>query len=620
MDLNLIAKEIRVILQDYRNKYQITFDEDSHTYTMLDNNDVLRNDYESVSKVITYFHDEFDAKTKSLQMCGGNIEKQQELLLEWKQKGDYATNMGSRVHYELERYLVGLYGDFKSVRHPIFECDEVQVSTGDQMILGGQKFIKTMHERNAVLLDTEIVLGSPDCGYVGQPDKVWLYENKGELSFIVTDWKGLPIDTPILTDKGWKIMNTLTLDDKVFDKNGKLVKINHISSIKHKKCLKMKFNNNDEIISDFEHRWLVYIISNYKKTEKVMTTQEIKDYYDKLPIKKSNTILKIQNAKPLDLEYVDLPIDPYVFGMWFGDGHKSCGMVTQANSKVWDEITKRGYTLGNDVSGGTSGKAQSRTIIGLRTELRKLNVLFNKHLPEIFLLCSYEQRLDLLRGLMDADGYYNKKRNRFSISTTKQYQIDFSVEILSSLGIKTSVLKYFKYLNGKKIQCYNIEFSTTIFNPFLCRNQDINVDIKKDKNTYRNILSVEEVESVPTKCIEVESDSHTYLCGKNLLVTHNTNKEKNFMVQSYTGKMYEPVNQLFNNSLGHYQVQLPCYAKLLIDMLRGSKYENIKLIGCIIVLLKKEGTFEEYRVPKKVYNTILEMDINDYMNKKRELI
>lgn len=287
MDLNLIAKEIRVLLQAYRNKYQITFDEDTHTYTMLDNNGILRNDYPSVSKVITYFHDEFDAKLKSYQMCNGDLKQQEQLLLEWKRKGDYATNMGSRVHYELEKYLIGLYGDFKDVRTPIFECDEVQVSTGDQMIIGGHKFIEAMHKRNAVLLDTEIVLGSPDIGYVGQPDNVWLYDNKGELTFIIGDYK--------------------------------------------------------------------------------------------------------------------------------------------------------------------------------------------------------------------------------------------------------------------------------------------------------------------------------------------TNQPKNFMVQSYTGKMYEPFSDLPNNSLGHYEIQLSLYSKLIINMLRGTKYENIKLIGCIIVLLKKDGTFEEYRVPKKVYNTILEMDIKEYMNKKREL-
>ena len=35
-----------------------------------------------------------------------------------------------------------------------------------------------MEERGAVLLDTEIILGDPELGYVGQPDKIWLMFNK----------------------------------------------------------------------------------------------------------------------------------------------------------------------------------------------------------------------------------------------------------------------------------------------------------------------------------------------------------------------------------------------------------------------------------------------------------
>jgi hypothetical protein len=39
-------------------------------------------------------------------------------------------------------------------------------------------------------------------------------------------------------------------------------------------------------------------------------------------------------------------------------------------------------------------------------------------------------------------------------------------------------------------------------------------------------------------------------------------------------------------------------------MLKGSKYEDIKLFGCIIVLLKENSDFEEFRVPKDVIDTL----------------
>jgi hypothetical protein len=48
-------------------------------------------------------------------------------------------------------------------------------------------------------------------------------------------------------------------------------------------------------------------------------------------------------------------------------------------------------------------------------------------------------------------------------------------------------------------------------------------------------------------------------------------------------------------------------------MLQGSKYENMKLYGCIIVLLTEEKDFVEYRVPKDIINKIIEMDMDFYL-------
>jgi len=98
--------------------------------------------------------------------------------------------MGSRVHFILEQELVDQYGSYKEVRLPIFNCDEEQTKTGDAMIASGRDFIDLMHERGAVLLDTEMVLGSAEFGYTGQPDKVWLMIDKdGNIGIVITDWK-----------------------------------------------------------------------------------------------------------------------------------------------------------------------------------------------------------------------------------------------------------------------------------------------------------------------------------------------------------------------------------------------------------------------------------------------
>lgn len=191
MDLKKIASEIRQILEDKRKELELTFVEDTHTYYMKDIDGNIRTNFPSVSKVLKKFYEEFDSETISYNKANGDPEVQQKLLAEWKAAGDYSTNMGSRVHYMLEKKLIEDYGNYKEVRQPIFECDFTQILKGDSMINAGTKYLKLMNERSTVLLDTEIVLGHPELGYTGQPDKVWLVENKQKTGFgiLITDWK-----------------------------------------------------------------------------------------------------------------------------------------------------------------------------------------------------------------------------------------------------------------------------------------------------------------------------------------------------------------------------------------------------------------------------------------------
>ena len=191
MDLKIEAEKIRKILNRRRKDIDFSFIEEDHIYYMRDEHGMIRSNYPSVSKIIKKFYEEFQSDAISLRMSKGDRTKQKELLQEWADKGTYATNQGSRVHYILEKEVIEQYGDYKKVREPIYVCDDEQIERSDNMITAGHKFLDLMHERNAVLLDTEIVLGDPDLGYVGQPDKVWLVENKQgtDYGILITDWK-----------------------------------------------------------------------------------------------------------------------------------------------------------------------------------------------------------------------------------------------------------------------------------------------------------------------------------------------------------------------------------------------------------------------------------------------
>ena len=189
-DLNIVSKEIRDIITQKQKEMNLTFVEDTHTYYIKNKDGDIVTNYPSVSTVIGQFYEPFPDQEKSFDKAKGNLIKQDEILREWRESGSYSTNMGSRVHYILEKNLLEQYSSYKEVRMPIFECDEEQTKSGDNMIEAGMGFIDLMHERGAVLLDTEMVLGSVDLGYTGQPDKVWLmFNKKGEIGIVITDWK-----------------------------------------------------------------------------------------------------------------------------------------------------------------------------------------------------------------------------------------------------------------------------------------------------------------------------------------------------------------------------------------------------------------------------------------------
>ena len=186
MNLKEIAQEIRELVSQRQKELGLTFEEEEHIYTM--NGKI---DYPSVSKVLKKFYTEFPTEQASYIKAKGDPQKQKELLEEWAAAGLYSTNMGSRVHYELEKELIERNGSYKEVRQPIFECDNVQIFKSDNMITAGKDFLNLMEQRGAVLIDTEMVLGDPELGYTGAPDKIWLIKNipQNEFGLVVTDYK-----------------------------------------------------------------------------------------------------------------------------------------------------------------------------------------------------------------------------------------------------------------------------------------------------------------------------------------------------------------------------------------------------------------------------------------------
>jgi len=190
-NLKEFAEEMREVIEARRKELALSFVEDKHIYYMRTLSGDITSKFKSVSKIVKQFHPPFDSAGLSLKIAQGDPVRQKELLAEWKQAGVESVNLGSRVHYELEKMIIEEYGNYKDLREPIFNIDEEQERRSDNMILAGRAFLDKMHERGAVLLDTEMVLGDPELAYVGQPDNTWLILNSSKTDFglVVTDHK-----------------------------------------------------------------------------------------------------------------------------------------------------------------------------------------------------------------------------------------------------------------------------------------------------------------------------------------------------------------------------------------------------------------------------------------------
>lgn len=472
---------------------------------------------------------------------------QQGILDEWQKNCQESCERGTKIHADLENKFYG----GKAVKLP-------QYGFGGKMFkCGGEGYYNLDLDQGVY---PEYFIYNNEHKLSGQID---LLIKDGNDIYIV-DYKGLPLDTPIATPQGWKLMKDLEVGDYVYDKEGLVTKVLNVSEVHNNPCHKINFDNSESIVCDHEHRWEIsFRRAIGKYITKVMTTEELIVFMNSHD-RTSYNIPKILNPKPIQMEDADLPIDPYILGAWLGDGSKSCGIITNVDPNFWEEVTKRGYTYGENLN---EDKAEMRTIYNIRGKLNDLSLLNNKFIPDIYLRASYQQRLDLLRGLMDTDGYYHIKRKRFVMNTDQEWQAKDLVKLVASLGWKPTVFEVINKCNGKEFQGWNVCFFATE-NPFLIRNQEILLTQEKDNASYRVIESIERVETVSTRCIEVDSPSHTYLAGYSMIPTHNTNKkldEKSYYDRrtKRSTMMKYPMSNLMDCNMNHYTLQLSTYAWML---------------------------------------------------------
>ena len=367
-----------------------------------------------------------------------------------------------------------------------------------------------------------------------------LLEKQDRVIIVAAEGAGKRAATTSLipTPDGYTKLGDIKVGDNVFDRFGNIVQVTYVSPIEpNPDAYRVHFSDNSHVDCDAEHNWYTETINEREKRQlgKVRTTQQIKQTLI------SNRTTKALNhaiptTQPLQLPDIDLPIDPYTLGAWLGDGNSGNGGITNhpKDHQIIERIANH-YTTRVRPSSLKNSRTPTWGILGLQTQLRKNNLLNNKHIPPKYLRASYNQRLALLQGLMDTDGTIDKN-GKVEFSVTNHTLAKNFHELLMTMGIKATLKTTNATLNKKTIGTrHRIHFKTSqpIFH--LTRKAQRITQQKTNRTKYRYITKIEKINPTPMLCISVNGPDNTYLIGENHIPTHNTTLSKQIALMTAAG-------------------------------------------------------------------------------------
>lgn len=369
--------------------------------------------------------------------------------------------------------------------------------------------------------------------------------------------KLLPLDTQIPTPYGFVAMADIKPGDLVFDEMGKVCSVTKVFAVEASPELyRLTFDDGTTMDACVDHQWLTYTAHDlarltrssevWKATRRDKRVSRAKTIPTKSPrflaalllrnktikniltptqgsVKTTREIIEtlkvgtranhaIPVAAGIDTAFLNLPIDPYLLGLWLGDGHSHTGIITTADLEItstWTKIpsAKYGYR-----------------IPGLTELLGAEGLLNNKHIPPEYLRASREQRLSLLQGLMDTDGTTAKTSGSVQFDNTNENLVDGVIELACSLGHKP----------GRKVESramlYNKDCGPVWSVKWMAKDIVFRIERKKVRQklptrrttTFRYITNAEKIPPRPGRCISVSSPSKLFLAGERFIPTHNS--------------------------------------------------------------------------------------------------
>lgn len=354
--------------------------------------------------------------------------------------------------------------------------------------------------------------------------------------------KALALDTEVPTPSGWTTMGAINVGDTVYGADGRPCRVVNATDVMHgRDCFEIVFSDGSKVVADADHQWLTSTDASRKSELRarrrgtkslqprgtdqshkrvrpcVVTTRQIAATLHRSDGGSNHAV---DLCSPVSGTASILPVDPYVLGAWLGNGRSADGGVCLFD----DEQVQHFMKAANGADVRTWSDGATRSIIGLKAKLDQMGLLYNKRIPAPYLRASVEQRMAMLQGLMDTDGYCAPESRLCEFCSVTEALARDTWELACSLGLKATLNVGRATLNGR--DCgpkYRVMFTAPDFLVFRLARKMVNQKIGNGNRTGRRyIVACSPVPSVPVRCIEVDSVDHLFVITRSHIPTHNS--------------------------------------------------------------------------------------------------